>query len=59
MTSVEEQLHEQGAAPESPATTGTGRRELKDWQAQLLALAVTVGITAAFVVLFSLVTGSL
>ena len=59
MTSVEEQLHEQGAVPEPTATAGTGRRELKDWQAQLIALAITLGITATFVVLFSLVTGSL
>lgn len=59
MTTVEEQLHEQGAAPEPTATAGAVRRELKDWQAQLIAVAVTLGITAAFVVLFSFVTGSL
>lgn len=54
---------EEGCAPD-PSLTATppeakGRRELTDTQAQLLALATTIGILALFVLLFSLLTGSL
>ena len=59
MTTIEEQPRERGAVSEHGEAADAGRRELKDWQAQLIALAITLGITATFVVLFSLVTGSL
>jgi hypothetical protein len=58
MTTVEEQLPEitASAEPQAPATE---RRELSDWQAQLLALTITIGLTTLFVLLFSWLTGSL
>lgn len=59
MTTVEEQLHERGTTVGTQDAPAAGRRELKDWQAQLVALAITIGLTGLFVLLFSLLTGSL
>jgi hypothetical protein len=58
MTTVEERLPEitTGAETQAPAAE---RRELSDWQAQLLALSITIGLTTRFVLIFSWLTGSL
>lgn len=58
MTTVEEQPPEITARAEPQAST-TERRELSDWQAQLLALSITIGFITLFVLLFSWLTGSL
>lgn len=60
MATLKEKVREaEAAGAEVQAATAPGRRELADWQAQLLALLVTIGATALFVLAFSLLTGTL
>jgi hypothetical protein len=58
MTTVEEQLPDIAAQADTQAPTAE-RRELSDWQAQLLALIITIGLATLFVLFFSWLTGSL
>jgi hypothetical protein len=59
MTTLEKQASESVVTTDAPAQATQGRRELADWQAQLLALGITIGLLSIFMLVFSLLTGSL
>jgi hypothetical protein len=59
MTALEKQASDSVGATDSPAQATEGRRELADWQAQLLALGITIGLLSLFMLVFSLLTGSI
>jgi hypothetical protein len=59
MREQEQQPQEETGRTELSMHGPAPRRELTDLQAQLLALVITIGLTALFVLVFSLLTGSL
>lgn len=59
MTVLEQQSNESAPQPDVQAAPSQARKELTDWQAQLLALGITIGLLSVFMVIFSLLTGSM
>jgi hypothetical protein len=59
MSTIEKQASTSVEGAETQAAPTRGRRELTDWQAQLLALGITIGLLSLFMLVFSLLTGSM
>lgn len=59
VTTDEREVKRDTAPSDSAVRVGGLRRTLPDWQAQLIAIGITAGIIIGFVLLFSLLTGTL
>ncbi|HMQ31971.1 MAG TPA: hypothetical protein PKD53_14675 [Chloroflexaceae bacterium] len=59
MATMKERVPETKPVAAETAAPTASRREMAEWQAQLIAIACTVGMTTLLVLGFSLLTGSL
>lgn len=58
VTTDEREMKRDGSTSDSVVPVGSWRRDLPGWQAQLIAIAVTIAMVVGLVLLFSLLTGT-